>query len=102
MGGATNVANRHLDWVKAVLEGLLDAGRLDLFGDLAPAYCQAVVACDRYPHNGRLRTWLVGLRGEWGTTMARTVQQAGVAEYMRGVVDGRPVTNPALAAVLEG
>ncbi len=95
------VANLHLDWLKAVLEGLLQADRLDLFGDLAPEYCAAVKSCDRYPHNDRLRPWLAGLTGNAGTAMARAIQQAGVVEYMKDVMDGRRVAHPRLAALLE-
>ncbi len=33
--------------------------------------------------------------------MARAIQQAGVVEYMKDVMDGRRVAHPRLAALLE-
>lgn len=96
-----DVVNTHLDWIKAVLEGLQEVGRLDLFGDLASEYCRAVKYCDRYAHYDRLRPWLSQLRGEWGTSMARGIQHADAAAYMRSVMEGRRVVSPDLAAVLE-
>lgn len=94
--------NIPLDWIKAVLEGLLEAGRLDLFGDIAPAYCEAVQAWDRYPHNGRLMPWLSGLRAPAAASMARAIRHSGSTGYFQKITDGRRINDPTLAAVLEG
>lgn len=94
-------ANFHLDWIRAVLEGLLEAARLDLFGDLAPEYCSAVKYWDRYPHLDRLRPWLVQLKGDAGGVMATAIQHAGATDYFRQFMDGRKVSNPTLAGLLE-
>ncbi len=37
-----DTANDHLDWIAAVLRGLLTAGRFDLFEDVAVAYVESV------------------------------------------------------------
>lgn len=92
--------NARLDWIKAVLEGLQESGRFDLFGDIAPAYCQAVQAWDRYPHNGRLVPWLTGLSAPAATRMARAIRHSGATDYFRTITDGRRISDPTLAAVL--
>jgi serine/threonine protein kinase len=92
--------NARLDWIKAILEGLQQGGRLDLFGDTAPTYCQAVQAWDRYPHNGRLVSWLGGLRSPAATSMAMAIRQSGTTDYFRSITDGRRITDPTLAALL--
>jgi hypothetical protein len=92
----------HLNWLKAVLEGLLKARRLDLFGDLAPEYCRAVERWDRYPHLNLLRPWLGTLSGDAAVAMARAIHQSGATKYFAREMSGRRVSNSTLAALLEG
>ena len=100
-GRSFDSANAPLNWIKAVLEGLLAAGRVDLFGDTAPAYCEAVKTWDRYPHNGRLVPWLASMQAPFATSMARAIQDSGTTEYFRTITDGRRVSDTSLAALLQ-
>jgi len=93
--------NVHLNWIKAVLDGLLATERLELFGDLAPDYCRAVAAWDRWPHNNRLVPWLSALRDRAATSMARGIQHSGETTYFRSITEGRRFADPALSALLE-
>jgi serine/threonine protein kinase len=100
-GRSFDFANVHLGWIKAVLVGLLAVGREDLFGDIAPTYCEAVRNWDRYSHNDALVRWLVDLRGPAANSMARAIRDSGTVDYFTRIVDGRRVGDPVLAALLE-
>ena len=43
-----DVVNKHLNWIKAVLEALGDMNRNDLFEDVATPYCEAVASRNRF------------------------------------------------------
>jgi serine/threonine protein kinase len=92
--------NLRLDWIKAVLEGLQESQRLELFGDIAPAYCRAVEAWDRYSHNNELVRWLGSLTAPAATRMAAAIRHSGATDYFRRITEGRRISDPTLAAVL--
>jgi len=91
----------HLGWIKAVLEGLDEADRSDLFEDVALVYCRAVRTWDRYRHSDVLRPWLSRLTGQCGDAMATAIHQSGETAYFRAVMEGRPLANPAMRALLQ-
>lgn len=92
--------NARLAWIRAVLEGLAEKNRDDLFEDVAVAYCEAVAQWDRYPENDALRPWLAGLRGRIAEAMARAIRQAGATDYFKAMTEGRTFTSPALQGLL--
>lgn len=97
-----DVVNKHLNWVKAVLEALGDMNRNELFEDVATPYCEAVASWNRFPHNGRVRRWLPGLSGATGDAMARAIRYSGSVDFFRAEFgSGRRFTNLALAALLQ-
>ncbi len=96
-----DAANHRLDWIKACMEGLIRASRLDLFGDVATTYCQAVEAWDRYDHNDRLRVWLSAMRDPPGTEMARAIRASAATDYFTRLMEGRGFVSTSLAALLQ-
>ncbi len=96
-----DAANHRLDWIKACMEGLIRASRLDLLGDVAAAYCEAVAMWDRYDHNDRLRAWLSAMADPAGTEMARAIRAAGTTDYFKGLMEGRSFVSTSLAALLQ-
>lgn len=95
-------ANRNLDWILSVLEGLDDAGRHDLIEDVGVAYCEAVSNWNRFRHNDALTRWLGHLRGQAGDAMGRAIHQSGKIEYFRRITVGQTFANAALSGLLEG
>ena len=92
--------NAHLGWIKAVLEGLAEVARYELFEDVALVYCEAVAAWDRYRHNDVLRPWMSRLSGPTGNAMAKAIHQAGVTDYFKTLMERRQFNSPELAALL--
>lgn len=74
-------ANRHLAWIQAILRGLLEVGREDLFEDVCAAYVEAVSTWNRFAHNDRLGRWLRRLPEPAGIAAARAIRQAGVRDF---------------------
>ena len=95
-----NLANRHLDWIQAVLSQLAVIGRLDLFEDVASSYVQAVESWNRFSHNDRLGRWLIQLPEDAGVAFTRAIRQADVRPFFRGNFGILNLASPTLAAFL--
>jgi serine/threonine protein kinase len=74
-------ANRPLDWILDVAQALAQARRLDLLEDVTYALAQAARDWDRYPHNNRMRSWLIELDDDTGRVVGRAIRNADAAEY---------------------